>query len=96
MPYIQSILIFLMVILNLTGYMEIGDLSPSSPYLYLMIGVLVSFFFGLWALFMFFDLTHRYRLLNHFQYRKKSGLLKAIVILVNIQVSAWQSATLLF
>ncbi len=75
-----------MVILSITNNMEIGDLGLDSPYLYLMVGVLVSFFFGLWALFMFFDLTHRYRLLNHFQYRKKSGLLKAIVILVNIQV----------
>ena len=86
MPYVQSVLIFLMVILSITNNMEIGDLGLDSPYLYLMVGVLVSFFFGLWALFMFFDLTHRYRLLNHFQYRKKSGLLKAIVILVNIQV----------
>lgn len=85
MPYIQTIVIFLMVILNITGYMEIGDLDPTKPYLYLMIVVLGSFFFGLWALFMFFDITHRYKLLNHFQYRKKSGLLKTIVILVNIQ-----------
>ena len=44
-----------------------------------------SFFFGLWGTFMFFELTHKYELLSHHQYRKKSGLLKAIVILINIQ-----------
>lgn len=79
-------MIFIIVVLEITGYLEIGDLSFKSPYLYLMVTVLISFFFGLWALFMFFDLTHRYKLLNHFQYRRKSGLLKSIVILVNIQV----------
>lgn len=79
-------MIFLIVVLELTGYLEIGDLNPRGPYLYFMIIILTSFFFGLWALFMFFDITHRYKLLNHFQYRRKSGLLKAMVILVNIQV----------
>ena len=65
--------------------LEIGNLSPTDPYLYLTIVILASFFFGLWGTFMFFDLTHKYELLSHHQYRKKSSLLKAIVILINIQ-----------
>ena len=87
MPYIQSIMIFLIVVFELTGYLDIGDLNPRRPYLYLMSTILISFFVGLWALFVFVDLTHRYKLLNHFEYRKKSGLLKSMVILVNVQVS---------
>ena len=86
MPYIQSICVFLIVVLNLTGYLEIGDLSPKSPNLYLSVIQLISFFVGLWALFMFFDITHRYKLLQDFRYRQKSALLKLIVVLVNIQV----------
>ena len=86
MPYIQSIAVFLIVVLNLTGYLEIGDLSPKGPNLYLQIVLMVSFFFGLWGLFVFFDITHRFDLLEDFQYRKKAALLKLIVILVNIQV----------
>ena len=85
MPYVQSIVIFLIIVLSMSGYLEIGDLSPTDPYLYLTVVILASFFFGLWGTFMFFELTHKYELLRHHQYRKKSGLLKAIVILINIQ-----------
>ena len=87
MPYIQSIAVFLIVVLNLTGYLEIGDLSPTGPNLYLQIVLMVSFFVGLWGLFMFFDITHRFNLLEDFQYRQKAALLKLIVVLVNIQVT---------
>ena len=65
MPYIQSIAVFLIVVLDLTGYLEIGDLSPTGPNLYLQIVLLVSFFVGLWGLFMFFDITHRFKLLEN-------------------------------
>ena len=87
MPYIQSIAVFLIVVLDLTGYLEIGDLSPTGPNLYLQIVLLVSFFIGLWGLFMFFDITHRFKLLENFQYRQKAALLQLIIVLVNIQVT---------
>ena len=86
MPYIQSVAIFLIVVLELTGNLTIGDLNPRGPYLYLMIMILLSFFWGLWALFVFFDITHRFDLLHDYQYRAKSAMIKTIVILVNIQV----------
>ena len=86
MPYIQSIMIFLIVVLELTDYLEIGDLNPKGPYLYLMVAILISFFVGLWALFVFLDITQKYELLKDFEYRKKAGLLKVMVILVNVQV----------
>lgn len=86
MPYIQSVAIFLLVIFQLTGYLSIGDLNPREPYLYLTVIILASFFLGLWALFVFFDITNRFDLLHDFKYPQKAGLLKAIVILVNIQV----------
>ena len=86
MPYVQSVMIFLIVVFELTGYLEIGDLNPKKPYLYLMSAILISFFVGLWALFVFLDVTKKYQLLHHFKYGQKAGLLKAIVILVNVQV----------
>ena len=42
MPYVQSIVIFLIIVLNLSGYLEIGDLSPTDPYLYLTVIILVN------------------------------------------------------
>ena len=86
MPYVQSVMIFLIVVFELTGYLEIGDLNPKKPYLYLMSAILISFFVGLWALFVFLDVTKKYELLHHFKYGQKAGLLKAIVILINVQV----------
>jgi hypothetical protein len=85
MPYIQSVMIFLMIVLSMSGYLTIGNLNPRDPNLYLTIIILASFFLGLWGTFMFFDLTHKYELLSHNRYRQKSRLLKVIVILINIQ-----------
>lgn len=87
MPYVHSIAIFLLVVLALTDNLEIGDLNPRGPYLYISVIILISFFLGLWALFVFFDITKRFDLLHDYKYSQKSGLLKAIVILVNIQVT---------
>ena len=39
-----------------------------------------------WALFVFFNITHQFELLHDYKYKQKSGLLKAIVVLVNMQV----------
>lgn len=85
MPYTQSIMIFLMIVLNMSGFLTIGNLSPSDPNLYLMVIILASFFFGLWGTFMFLDLTRKHDHLVSKLYRFKSGILKAIVILINIQ-----------
>ena len=86
MPYVQGISVFLVVVFELTGYLEIGDLDPAKPYLYLMLVISISFFLGLWALFVLLSITHEYELLTHFKYPQKAGLLKAIVIFVNMQV----------
>ena len=76
-----------MVVLDLTGHLTIGDLSPDKPFLYLSTISLISFMVGLWALFVFFNITHDFELLHDYKYKQKSGLLKAIVVLVNMQVS---------
>jgi hypothetical protein len=44
MPYVQSIVIFLMIVLSMSGFLEIGDLSPTDPYLYLTVIILVPKF----------------------------------------------------
>ena len=77
---------FLIVVLTLTDHLTIGDLHPKGPFLYLTIISLISFMVGLWALFVFFNITHQFELLHDYKYKQKAGLLKAIVVLVNIQV----------
>jgi len=85
MPYIQSAMIFLMIVLNMSNYLEIGNLNPRDPNLYLTIIILASFFLGLWGTFVFLDLTRKNEQLTENKYRFKSLLLKTIVILINIQ-----------
>ena len=85
MPYIQGAVLFLMSVLQMARYLEPGNLSPTGPYLYLMSALLISFFVGIWGLFFFMDVTKRYNLLDDFDYRQKSLLLKVLVVLVNVQ-----------
>ena len=85
MPYVQSAMIFLLVVFNLSETSEIGNLSPTDPYLYLMSGIILSFFIGLWALFTLFGVTQQYEMLSSYQYKKKAGLFKTMVIMTNVQ-----------
>ena len=87
---------FLMVVLTLTDHLTIGDLNPKGPFLYLTSISLISFMVGLWALFVFFNITHQFELLHDYKYKQKSGLLKAIVVLVNMQVSRFRIFLKLF
>ena len=77
---------FLIVVLTLTDHLTIGDLKPDGPFLYLASISLISFMVGLWALFVFFNIDREFDLLHDYKYKQKAGLLKAIVVLVNIQV----------
>ena len=43
--YTQAVTIFLFVVLDLTGYLTIGDMNPRNPYFYLSIISLISFKF---------------------------------------------------
>ncbi len=75
-----------MAVLELGGYLEYGNMSPMKPYLYLSGSLLVSFFAGIWGLFVFMDITKRFSQLSEYEYRKKSVLLKLMVVFVNVQV----------
>jgi len=85
MPYVQSVMIFLMIVLNMSGFLIIGNLSLTDPNLYLTLIILASFFIGLWGTFMFLDLTRSHDQLTANMYKFKSKLLKAMVILINTQ-----------
>ena len=85
MPYIQTAMIFLLVVFNLSEVSTIGRLSPKDPYLYLMSGIMISFFIGLWALFTLFGMTKQYEMLSNYEYKKKAGLFKTMVIMTNVQ-----------
>ena len=85
MPYIQTAMIFLLVVFMLSEKSKVGNLSPTDPYLYLMSAIMVSFFLGLWALFSLFGVTRQYEQLSTYQYKKKASLFKTMVIMTNVQ-----------
>ena len=74
-----------MAVLNQSGHLELGDLSPTKPYLYFMVVMIISVFMGIWGFFVYIDIAKRNGLLAGYQYRKKGALLKIIIILVNVQ-----------
>ena len=75
----------MMAVLNQSGHLELGDLSPAKPYLYFMVVMIISVFMGIWGFFVYIDIAKRNGLLAGYQYRKKGALLKIIIILVNVQ-----------
>lgn len=85
MPYVQSAMIFLLVVFNVSDTSTIGNLAPNDPYLYFMSGIMISFFIGLWALFTMFGVTQQYEMLSNYQYKKKASLFKTMVIMTNVQ-----------
>ena len=78
-------MLFLMAVLNQSGHLELGNLSPTQPYLYFMIVIIISVFMGIWGFLVYIDIAKRNGLLAGYQYRKKGALLKIIIILINIQ-----------
>ena len=76
-----------MAVLNQSGHLQLGDLSPTKPYIYFMIVIIVSVFMGIWGFFVYIDIAKRNGLLSGYQYRKKGALLKIILVLINIQGS---------
>lgn len=85
MPYVQTVMIFLIVVLSESNYLDIGEMTPKSPYPYLTLIMLASFFFGLWGTLMFFNLTFKHNLLTQNRYRFKTGIFKAAIFLINTQ-----------
>lgn len=74
-----------MAVLNQSGHLELGNLSPLKPYLYFMIVIILSVFMGIWGFFVYIDIAKRNGLLAGHQYRTKGALLKIIIILINVQ-----------
>ena len=48
-----------MAALTISDNLNAGDMSAHEPYLYLTIVLTISFFGGIWGLFMFMDLTKK-------------------------------------
>ena len=84
-PFVYTWVIFIMIVLNQCNLLVIGNTMKNDPYLYLNIILMGSFFFGMWALFVIFGIEKRYQLLGAKNYRTKSLLLKATVVLMNVQ-----------
>lgn len=87
MPYVQGGALFIMAVLNLAGFARMtgGGFSFLDPNLYLILILATSFCFGIWGMFVFIDIPKRYQVLTDYEYRKKSVLLKLMVVMVNVQ-----------
>jgi len=84
-PYTESICLFVLGSLQISGYVDLGSLSFSSPYIYITVFLTLSNMSGLWGLFMFFNITHQFNLLHNYNYRKKSLVMKVIIVCMNVQ-----------
>lgn len=84
-PFVYTWVLFIMIVLNQCNLLVIGNASKDDPYLYLNLTLMASFFFGMWALFVIFGIEKKYQLLGAKNYRTKSLLLKATVVLMNVQ-----------
>ena len=83
--YVQTGMVFLLVVLNLSGDSKIGSMSPDDPNLYISIILLISFFTGMWGLLVLFGVEATYEFLKVYQYRKKARFLKSIILFTNLQ-----------
>lgn len=84
-PYTESLCLFILGSLQISGYVDLGSLSFSSPYIYITVLLTLSNMSGLWGLFMFFNITHQFKLLHNYNYRKKSLCMKVIIVCMNVQ-----------
>ena len=75
----------ILAVLNISGDLQIGNISPSDPYLYIQVILLISFLIGLWALIILFRMEATYDFLQVHQYRKKARLLKAMITFSDLQ-----------
>jgi hypothetical protein len=82
---VQTGLVFLLVVLNLSGDSTLGSMSPDDPNLYISIILLLSFFTGMWGLLTLFGVETTYEFLKVYQYRKKARFLKTIILCTNLQ-----------
>ena len=85
LAYIQTGMIFLLVVLSLSGDLKIGNMSPNDPYLYIAIILIMSFLTGMWGLMTLFGVEATYEFLQVYRYKKKARLLKAIIMCTNLQ-----------
>eukprot|EP00088_Acartia_fossae_P043506 TRINITY_DN4585_c0_g1_i15.p1 TRINITY_DN4585_c0_g1~~TRINITY_DN4585_c0_g1_i15.p1 ORF type:complete len:289 (-),score=44.98 TRINITY_DN4585_c0_g1_i15:910-1776(-) len=84
-PYTDSMCLILLVSLQLSGYVGSAGISFYNPHSYISVLLSVSFIFGIWGLFMFFNITQKYNLLSGYRYNRKSTLMKLTIIIINFQ-----------
>ena len=82
----QGSTLFLMTVIQLSGYLDAGNLNPAGAYFWLTVMLTTSFFTGVWGLFVLFGITNSNGLLIQHQFVKKALVLKIPMVLINIQV----------
>jgi len=84
MVYIQVFALFLQLVLHFNGIGE-GHMSPSNPVTYIKLVARISFMFGLWGLFIFFNIERTFSLLSEFKYMAKFTIMKITLIIFILQ-----------
>jgi len=84
-PYTESLCLILLLSLQISGLESEGGFSLAAPSMYITILLSLSFFFGIWGLFMFFGITQKLNLLGNFNFKKKSNLMRITIVIINFQ-----------
>jgi len=83
-PYTESFFLIILLSLQISGKEdESYNFLNASKIITTLLSL--SFIGGLWGLFIFFSITHEFDLLSQFNYKKKSFLMKATLIIINFQ-----------
>ena len=85
MKFVQSVCLFLLISLELSGYINYDNLGFESGYVYLQGLIGLSFIMAIWAMFLLFGMAGEHELLREDGFGKKADTFKLLVILINVQ-----------
>ncbi|TRY75418.1 hypothetical protein TCAL_16799 [Tigriopus californicus] len=85
MPYVQALCMYLVISLNLSGYLQYDDESKNPGVVYFQIIETISFVIALWGIFLFLSITNKYQMGNNKHFRKKALLFRLLLVLINVQ-----------
>lgn len=85
MPYIQALCMYLVISLNLSGYIQYDDNSKNPGVVVFQLVETISFIVALWGIFLFLSITNKYKMGQDKHFRKKALLFRLLLVLINVQ-----------
>merc|ERR1711935_580769 len=84
MVYIHIFVLFIQLVLEFVGVHD-GPSAVSNPHTYFKLIGKLSFFFGLWSLFVFFTIERTFKLLDGHKYMEKFTIMKITLVIFILQ-----------